>query len=200
MPQTGFIAYSISLFVGVAGALILLGLLQNHIEKRTGAFIAILSAIAVGATPYVLRGLGLFPGNGTPWLIPVLFTLLAIATGFVTIAMTLKQSMAADIVEQSQEKTGRRSEGLFFAGYFFVQKCTTGVGLALTGLIISLSGFPNQAKPGMVAEPILNNLAFYYLIVIILCALASAFIISHFPITRAEHHARVRELAMQKAG
>jgi glycoside/pentoside/hexuronide:cation symporter, GPH family len=199
MPQAGFIAYSISLFVGVVLALILLGLMQNRIEKQTGACIAILLAVAVGIVPYGLRALEAFPENGTPLLIPALFTLLAIATGFATIAMTLKQSMAADVVEQSQEATGRRSEGLFFSGYFFVQKCTTGVGLALTGLIISLSGFPDRAKPGMVAAPILNNLAFYYLIVIIFCALASAIIISRFPITRAEHHARVRELATRKA-
>jgi glycoside/pentoside/hexuronide:cation symporter, GPH family len=199
LPQSGFIAYSVSLFVGVVGALTLLGFLQGRIEKRTGALFSVLAAIALGAAPYGLRALGLFPENGSPLLTPALFTILAIATGFATIAMTLKQSMAADIVEQSQQQTGRRSEGLFFSGYFFVQKCTTGVGLALSGLIISLSGFPDQAKPGMVAQPILDNLAFYYIAIVVFGALAGALIISRFPITRADHHARVRQLATQDA-
>jgi glycoside/pentoside/hexuronide:cation symporter, GPH family len=156
-------------------------------------------ALAVGLTPYALRALGLFPENGTPWLIPTLFSLIALATGLLTMAMTLGQSMGADVVEQSQETTGRRSEGLFFAGFFFVQKCTSGVGIALSGLIISLSGFPKQAKPGAVAQPVLDNLAFYYLIVIIVCGITSAFIISRFPITRGDHQQRVRTLAAQKA-
>ncbi len=199
MPQKGFIAYSASLFAGVLCAFLLLGALQGRMEKKTGALYSSLLALGVGLTPYGLRALGLFPENGTPWLIPMLFSLIALASGLVTMAMTLGQSMGADIVEQSQEVTGRRSEGLFFAGFFFIQKCTTGVGLALSGLIISLSGFPKQAKPGDVAQPILDNLAFYYLIVIILCGLTSAFIISRFPITRGDHQQRVRQLAEQNA-
>jgi glycoside/pentoside/hexuronide:cation symporter, GPH family len=198
MPQSGFIAYSISLFFGVLGAFLLLGYMQKRIEKPKGALYAAVLAVLALTVPYGLRALGVFPENGTTWLIPLLFTSLAIATGFATIAMTLGQSMGADVVEQSEQSTGRRSEGLFFAGFFFVQKCTTGVGLALSGLIISLSGFPKQAKPGTVDQPILDNLAFYYLIVVIVCTFASAFLIARFPITRADHQERVRQLASQK--
>jgi glycoside/pentoside/hexuronide:cation symporter, GPH family len=197
MPQSGFIAYSFSLFAGVIGAFVLLGMVQQRMEKQRGAYLCGLAALGIILAPYLLRLLNLFPENRSPFLIPMLFTFIGIANAFATAGMILGQSMAADVVEASQETTGRRSEGLFFAGYFFVQKCTTGIGLALTGLILSVSGFPSRAVPGAIALPILNSLAIYYLAILVVCGLSSAAIISHFPITRASHEARVRTLAEQ---
>jgi glycoside/pentoside/hexuronide:cation symporter, GPH family len=199
MPQSGFIAYSFSLFAGVIGAFVLLGFVQQRMEKQKGAFLFGLTALGIILIPYLLRFLDLFPENGSRFLIPMLFSFIGIANAFATSSMILGQSMAADVVEASQEVTGRRSEGLFFAGYFFVQKCTTGVGLALTGLILSLSGFPSRAVPGDVAAPILDNLASFYLVALVICGLASNIIISRFPITRADHLERLRQLAAQNA-
>ncbi len=199
MPQSGFLIYAATLFVGVVGAFVLVGALQSRMEKRTGAVTAGCIALALGVFPYAARFLGLFPENGNPLLIPALFTFLTLANSFAVAATMLGQSMASDIVEASQQETGERTEGLFFAGYFFVQKCASGVGIFLTGTIISLSGFPEKAMPGAVASPILTNVALSYLGVTIICAIASITAISRFPITRADHVARVRQLAVAEA-
>jgi glycoside/pentoside/hexuronide:cation symporter, GPH family len=194
MPQAGFLAYSLTLFVGVVGAFLLVGAMQSRIEKRTGAVAAGIIALSFAVIPYGLRFLGLFPDNGSLFLIPILFTLITLSNAFAVCAAMLGQSMASDVIEASQLETGERTEGLFFSGYFFVQKCATGVGIFLTGTIVSLSGFPAQATPGEVAQPVLNMLVISILGLVVTLGSVSVLAISRFPITRADHVARVRQL------
>lgn len=194
LPQAGFMAYSFSLFVGVVGAFWLVGFLQSRIEKKTGAVATWLVSLVLGVIPYALRLTGQFPENGDPLLIPLLFTIVTVSNALAVAGAMLVQSMAADIVEASQEQTGERSEGLFFSAYFFTQKCATGLGIFLTGAIISASGFPAKARPGEVAEPVLTSLAIYFLIALVLIALANIALIARFPITRADHDRRIAKL------
>lgn len=198
VPQSGFLAYSLTLFGGVVGAFLLVGALQSRIEKKSGAVILGLLAIGFSVAPYALRLVDLFPENGSPMLVPLLYTLVTIGNSCAVGGLMLGQSMMADVVEASQEKTGKRSEGIFFAGYFFTQKCATGVGLFLTGMILSVAAFPRSAKPGEVAQPILDHMVFIYLIITLVLGLASSYLISRFPIRRSDHIERIRQLAAQK--
>lgn len=198
MPTSGFVAYSLTLFCGVVGAFLLSGFLQSRMEKRTGAAWAGVFALLFSTSPYVLRAASLFPDNGSPVLIPLLFALIAIGNAFAIFALILGQSMLSDVVEASEEVTGRREAGLFSAGYFFVQKCTTGLGIAISGLILTMSSFPKAAKPGGVPQPVLDNLGFYYALFLVIFGCAAITIITRFPITRADHEARVRALAAER--
>lgn len=195
MPQSGFLAYSASLFAGVVGAFLLVGLLQSRIEKRSGAVVLGGISLAFAVAPYLLRMAGLFPLPGDPLLIPLLFALVTISNSLAVASMMLAQSMAADVIEASQMETGERAEGVFFSAYFFTQKCATGVGLFLTGTIVSFAGIPAQAVPGEVDPAILGNFALYYLVMLTLFAVASISFIARFPITRADHQARLKLLA-----
>ena len=195
MPQAGFLVYSAALFIGVIGAFVLVGMLQSRIEKRTGAVACGLISVVFAVAPYLLRYLGLFPENNQPALIPVLFTLVTISNGLAVAAGMMITSMAADIIEASQEQTGERTEGLFFSAYFFTQKCATGIGIFLAGSIISASGFPAKARPGEVSAVVLDHFALYYIIVLAVISLAGTAMIARFPITRADHERRIAKLA-----
>ena len=195
MPQAGFLVYSGALFIGVIGAFLLVGFLQSRIEKRTGAVVCALISLAIGLLPYLLRFAGLFPQNSDPMLIPALFTLITISNGLAVAAGMMVQSMASDIIEASQEKTGERTEGLFFSAYFFTQKCATGLGIFLAGTIISASGFPAKARPGEVPAAVLDHFALYFVITLTVITLAATACISRFPITRADHERRIAKLA-----
>lgn len=197
LPQSGFLAYSASLFVGVIGAFLLVGFLQGRIEKRTGAVAMGTVSLIFAVTPYGLRMAGLFPPVGDAALIPALLALTTISNGLAVASMMLAQSMAADVVEASQAETGERSEGIFFSAYFFTQKCATGLGLFLTGTIVSIAGIPAQARPGAVDPAILDRFALFYLALLITFSVASISFLARFPITRAGHTARVQQLAAQ---
>ena len=195
MPQAGFLAYSVSLFIGVLGAFLLVGFLQSRTEKKTGAVVCALISIVFGVAPYLLRFADLFPANNQPALIPLLFTLVTISNGLAVAAGMLIQSMAADIIEASQEHTGERTEGLFFSAYFFTQKCATGIGIFLAGMIVSLSGFPAKARPGEVSPVVLDHFALYFVVLLAVISVAATAMISRYPITRADHDRRIAKLS-----
>ena len=104
--------------------------------------------------------------------------------------------MMSDVVEASEEKTGRREEGLFFAGALFMQKCATGIGIFVTGLILTAAQFPERAVPGHVAQVALDRLTLLFIIVTLAISTISALIFLCFPFGEAEHAARLVTLAV----
>src|SRR3546814_13569514 len=100
--------------------------------------------------------------------------------------MILSSSMMADVVEASQSETGRRSEGLFFAGYFFMQKCATGIGIFVAGMILSFAAFPASAKPGEVCDAVLCTLARGSALACLLTGALGPVVMRRFPCYRAE--------------
>lgn len=196
LPQAGFVIYALSLFGGVVLAFLVVGRAQARLGKKTAAVAAGLGAIILGTLPYWLRAGDAFPLPGSALLIPLLFTMITIATGLGVMVMMLASSMMADVVEDSEMRTGRRNEGLFFAGYFFTQKCVTGLGIFLSGTIVSLSGLPAAAVPGQVDTAVLDSLALSYSLCLIIFGVISAAIFSRFPISRNDHEARLAALAV----
>jgi GPH family glycoside/pentoside/hexuronide:cation symporter len=102
--------------------------------------------------------------------------------------------MVAEIVEAFEERTERRAEGSFYSGYWFIQKCATGIGIVLTGLIVAVAGLPENSTPGEVATPIIDSMILLYSVAIVVLGVASAWFMDRFPIDRAEHEARLATL------
>ena len=76
--------------------------------------------------PNVLRMLGWFPANGTSELLYCLMMYQFLEVTLIISTAILVDSMIADVVEQSELRTGRRSEGVFFAARNFVRKSVSG--------------------------------------------------------------------------
>jgi GPH family glycoside/pentoside/hexuronide:cation symporter len=111
------------------------------------------------------------------------------ATGFILIG-----SMVADIVEQSQADTGRRSEGLLSAGPALAQKTMSAGGVLITGIILSIFGF-DVANPTVEAmRTPMDKLATAHLALGMTLPVVSTYLISKYTITRSDHQKRVREL------
>src|SRR3546814_4509213 len=96
------------------------------------------------------------------WSSDVCSSDLVIHTACSVSAFILGASMMADVVEESEARTGRRSEGVFFAGSFFVQKCTSGIGIFCAGLMLQFAHFPQGAHPGQVPVATLDRLTLIY--------------------------------------
>src|SRR3546814_2564339 len=96
--------------------------------------------------------------------------------------------MMADVVEESEARTGRRSEGVFFAGSFFVQKCTSGIGIFCAGLMLQFAHFPQGAHPGQVPVATLDRLTLIYAGAYVVLGLAAAYLFTRFPFGRSEEH------------
>ena len=186
--------------------------ISKWLGKKKGAMTITGLAFALAPLPYVLRMLGWFPeNNAAPYIlmigdfsfaINVLFnTLLVFNTIEVTLVITsaaLIAAMIADVVEDSEVKTGRRSEGIFFAANSFSQKAVNGLGVVVAGQILAYVQFPTQAKPGEIPDETLFDLALLYVPVLLFFYLMALMVLNVYQINRDDHEQNLRELTEQK--
>lgn len=193
-------AKQISLFtmLGFVAAALAFGFalpLSRRYGKKYSAIALFVAALAIGAAPLALRLANLFPQNGDPILLPLLL-------GFATLSLTLSiastillASMLTDVVEDDALKTGRRSEGLFFAASSFMQKTASAAGVFISGLLLAIAHFPIGAQPGHIDMEIARHLAFVYLpILVLLYGIAMVFV-GFYTITRESHEENLKRLA-----
>ena len=192
--QADFMIYPLVLFASVVACFLALPRLHRRWGKRDTAVVTALIGAALWIVPFLLRAAGLWPQEGTSASTTALFAAFFLSNVFSVSAMISASSMVADVVEASEEHTGRRAEGAFFAGNFFMQKCATGLGIFLTGQLLYVVGLPANAKPGEVPAEVIDNLALVYVVAVATFAAAIAMVLRRFPITRADHEARVAAL------
>lgn len=189
--QGEMITYVFLLFGTMIAAFLLVAPLSKALGKREGAIVAGAISLTVNTAMYFAWIQGVFPGLPGKPSAEVMFALVFVSNTFAIILMILSSSMMADVVEASQSETGRRSEGLFFAGYFFMQKCATGIGIFIAGQILSYAAFPAAAKPGEVGVDVLTSLAWGYMLAVLVIGTMGLIVTRQFPISRADHEARL---------
>ena len=192
---TAFGLLPFMLFTGVTIAFFIAPRLGARFGKPRAAASVVATAMLFHTAPYWLRFVGVMPPPGDPLLLPILFAIFICATALSVSGFIIGASMMADVVEDSEARTGRRSEGVFFAGSFFVQKCTSGIGIFAAGLILSLAAFPEGAKPGQVPVESLDRLTAIFIVLYLTLGGLAAFCFTRFPFGRAEHEARIARLA-----
>ena len=190
-----FLTYSMILFVGVVLASLIAAPLSRRMGKRAAAALCALLGCSIQTLPYWLRLAGLFPEPGDPLMVPLFFSTVVFNSTFGVASFIIVASMMSDVVEDSEERTGRREEGLFFSGALFMQKCSGGLGILGTGLVLAIAAFPAKAVPGTVAQPVLNNLALLYALLYLGLGCLAAFLLTRFPFGKEEHEARLARLA-----
>jgi Na+/melibiose symporter-like transporter len=181
-------------FASAAIALYMTPRLTLHREKKWVATRVWLLGALLLPLPLMLRLIGFFPDNDSGWVLPILMVHGLIDVAIMIMAGILTSSMIADIVEDSQKQTGRRSEGLFFAGQTLASKVVHGFGMFATGIILSAINFPREATPGEVPIETLNTLALIYIPLIICFYSGAVYCLSRYRITRQSHAENV-ELA-----
>ncbi len=189
--ETAFQLYPGVLFLSVVLMFVIVGPLHERYGKPASAAIASLVAAAIYFTPYALLLLDLWPQTGTQLSTGLVLGFLLFGNTASIVSIISATSMVAEIVEAYEERTGKRAEGTFYSGNWLVQKCATGGGILLTGLLISLVGLEPGTPPAEVGEDVVRNLAVLYMIAAVLVAVFAAFWLARFPISREDHEARV---------
>ena len=181
------------------GAGLALVLTRRFGKKRTAMGLFGFS-IVFGAGPVLLRLAGLFPANGSPWLLPILMLHGVIEVAVIVMIGIAISSMIADIAEQNELRTGRREEGLFFAARSFAGKTTSGVGTFLAGLMLDLIAFPKGAMPGEVDPWTIFKLGLVLGPVLMILYTIALVCISFYDISREGHEDHLETLAGRRGG
>ena len=189
-----------SLFLSALIPVVLAPYLTGRMDKKHAAMGIYGFQICFGALPFILRLLGWFPENDSAWLYPIIWAHTVFNVIVIVMYGIVQSSMLADIVEDSQEKTGRREEGLFFASRSFAQKATSGVGAFIAGIALDLISFPRGAALGEVEPEVIWDLGFIYGPVLMLFYFLALASIGFYRITRGGHDDRVRRLKGAAAG
>lgn len=192
--ETAFALLPWLLLVTVVVAFVAVRPLHQRIGKRDTAIYFNLVSLGLWTSPYLLRLAGVWPAEGSTASTALLFGILLFSNSAGVIVMVSAQSMLADVVEASFVETGRRTEGTFAAGWMFVQKCGTAIGIGLTGLIVSIAGLPPKAIPGKVQPLVVDRLTIYYIALVVVAGIVVTMVLRRFPITRADHEARLAAL------
>ena len=167
--------------------------------KKRAAIFAILVNVSLYPIPYILLLSGFWPELGS-------WTSLYIYSGFIVMEVicgiiggVLLDSMMADVVEDSELKTQRRSEGLFYAARGFAAKAVSAGGIIGAGSIVSLVGLDGITSLGDVTDEIRMDLATLFLPTYCGLYLLGLVIVSKYQITRENHDENVEKLAERKA-
>ena len=158
------------------------------------------TTIVVGPIPVALRlidyyyGTNILPENGTSalwWIWGLHGSLMASlgALGFVFIS-----SMSMDIVEQVEDSTGRREEGLLGTVSSFVHKVVGGGGVLIAGLILSVSGFDDPNLVGELKGEVINQFAFIHLLIGLGLPIISTSLVLMYDIDRSKHNDHISDL------
>jgi Na+/melibiose symporter-like transporter len=194
--QIGFL--TLSIFVAVFLAFVIAIPLSRRFGKKESAIGMFACGVTISNVPLILGLLGILTLK-TPGLIYLLFTFGAVGGAFAIGSSIMIVSMIADVVEDSEITTGRRSEGLFFAGNSFIQKAASGLGLFASGLVLWVAGFPSDKLPGQIAPHIVSKFAIIYMVTNVALYGVGFVIISFFPINRRTHEENLGRLAAAAA-
>ena len=185
---------TISVFVSAAIAFVLAPIVSKTLGKKRGAIIVGGIAFSIAPMPVLLRILGLMPPNGTELLFNIILFVTMIDVALIIAYQILASSMIADIVEENELKTGRRSEGIFFAGISFMRKLARGSGLFLASLVLAAADLSRNIQPGDLSEETLTMLgAGYSLGLLALWGTAIGFLF-RYQISREDHEANLAAL------
>jgi glycoside/pentoside/hexuronide:cation symporter, GPH family len=186
-------------FLAVALSFVIAVPLSRRWGKKKSAIAMFLAGLVIMTLPLTLWLYGMFPRAGSPYLLPTLFCFQSVAGALAIGSSIILLSMVADVVEDSELKTGRRSEGLFFAGGSFLAKVVSGAGVFLSGLLLSFVHFPDHAVPGHIDPQILRNLVLVYVPALVVLYGVAIAVVSAYPIKREDHEENLRKLAAEAA-
>ena len=178
----------------VLGAIVVAPLISARLGKRNACIATALVSVTTSNTPYLLKLAGLMPPTGSNALLAAIFTTSWIALTLAFVALILFSSMIADVVEDSQLTTGRRSEGLFFAASSFMQKAVSGMGVFISSLLLALVRFPAHAKPGAADPAIVRHLVLIYVPIQVVLYFTAVLLLLAYRISRDSHRDNLRKL------
>ena len=158
--------------------------------------------ITVGPSLTILRIIDIkFQSNILPevglGILSALFVLVALHSAFMAgvrvINGSLFSSMFSDVVEDHQNSTHARSEGLIISVNGLSGKIFGGIGVLLSGLLLSLAGFGEDGSIEEKREAV-TNLAIFSTSLLYIIAPISLYCISKYEINKSIHEDNLTNL------
>jgi glycoside/pentoside/hexuronide:cation symporter, GPH family len=181
-------------FVAALIGFVLAPIVSRRMGKKRGAIIVGLVAFLGAPLPIVLRLAGMLPPNDDPFVFWFVLVAQIIDVGLIICFQILFAAMLADLVEDSEVTTGRRSEGVFNAAETFVDKSVRGLGVMAASAVLTLAALPTGAKAEEVSADTLWWMGALYVPLVLALWLSMIAVIARYQIDEAKHAENLRQL------
>lgn len=183
---------TIATLIAAAVALAAAPWLGRRFGKRRAAMMLAAASCVVCNGPILARVVfDVMPANGSEALFALLFLqamTFPVCTAGYSILLT---SMIADMVEEAQRRTGRRSEGLLHAAETLFKKIISGGGALAAGWILTRIAFPHDAARGGVPDETLRAMGLFYVPLSVAFSAAAIVVLSFYRLDRQTHQANL---------
>ena len=190
---------TMGVYISAILALIVAPVAGKVFGKKRGAITIGLFAFTVAPLPVILRLFGLLPPNGTESLYYTILTITVLDVGLIIAFQMLMGSMVADIVEDSELQTGRRSEGIFFAGISFIRKLSQGAGVLAAAFVLSVAQIVQGMRPEQVPEESVRTLGLGYAVSLLVAWMLMILCVTFYRISRQTHEDNLSRLRAMEA-
>ncbi len=190
---------TMAVFVSALLALVVAPIAGKTFGKKRAAIIIGMLAFTIAPAPVFARLLGLLPANGTDELYWIIMSVTVFDLALIIAYQMLAASMVADIVEENELKTGRRSEGIYFAGISFMRKLAQGMGVLTASFILAIASITPGMRPAEVSEESMRTLGFGYAMMLLTLWMLMLLCVSFYRISREDHEKNLQALAEKRA-
>ncbi len=186
---------TMGVYVSAVLALIIAPIVGKTIGKKKGAIGVGVLAFTIAPMPVILRLLGLLPPNGTESLYTFVLAVTIFDLALIITTQMLMGAMVADIVEDSELQTGRRNEGIFFAGISFIKKLSQGGGVMIASVVLSVAGLSQGGGAAAAGANSVGALGWGYAVSLLTAWTLMIIAVSFYRISRESHEQNLAALA-----
>lgn len=190
LEDSQFLLMTIAAPIGLILGSPLVRPLHERFDKRTSLVFGSAGWAALQVVPVALRLWGWFPENGAPSLVPTLVAFKFCQGVIVQQALVSFGSMMADVTDEHELTTGRRTEGIFFGAVAFSGKLSSGLGTFIGGVGLDLIAFPRGTSVETAADVAPQTIAQLGLLsgpIVAGFGVVSVWCYTHYRLDRARH-------------
>lgn len=191
---------TLAVFVSALMALIIAPIAGKILGKKRAAIVIGLLAFTIAPAPVFAKLLGLLPPNGSEELYWIILVITVFDIALIITYQMLAAAMVADIVEENELATGRRSEGIYFAGISFMRKLAQGMGVLTASFLLAMASITPGMRPAEASEESVRTLGFGYALMLLTLWMLMLLCVSFYRISREDHEKNLQALAEKRAG
>lgn len=185
---------TVAVYISAILALVIAPPVGKIFGKKKAAIIIGFLAFTIAPMPVILRQFGLLPPNGTDLLYMIVVGVTIIDLALIIAYQMLAASMVADIVEQNELATGRRSEGIYFAGISFMRKLAQGMGVLTASGVLAVASITPGMRSSEASDEAIRILGWGYALSLLTLWTIMMICISFYKISREDHEANLEAL------
>ena len=190
--ETGYLSIGIflSAFIGFKIA----PFVSERMGKKNGAIIVGLVAFVAAPIPICMRLFDMLPANGDPIIFWFNLIFGIVDLGLIICFNIFVASMLADLAEQSELETGRRSEGILAAAITFAKKSVQGLGVLMASFVLTLAQFPKGVSVDDVSDQAIWDLGAYFVPIVTAIYLVMIGALTSYKLSKEDFEENLRRL------